>query len=88
MLYSLQISSTISRPEYIVTYKTKIHKPEKRTGPKETNLPSIMMKLAEENTPSDRCGVIVPTNEAEKGELPIVAEICQKKAKKEKCPKV
>jgi hypothetical protein len=94
MVKLLQISNAISRLENIASSKTKIQEPEKRTGPKETNLPSIMTKFAEEITPSFHRGAVVPTpaflytTKAEKEELPILVEIGQKKAKKRKCPKV
>jgi hypothetical protein len=54
MVKLLQISNAISRLENIASSKTKIQEPEKRTDPKETNLPSIMTKFAEEITPSFR----------------------------------
>ena len=94
MVKLLQISNATSRLENIALSKTKIQEPEKRTGPKETNLPSIMTKFAEEITPSFCRGAVVPvpaffyTPKAEKEELPFRVEIGQKKAKKEKCPKV
>jgi hypothetical protein len=45
MVKLLQISNVISRLENLASSKTKIQEPEKRTGPKVINLPSIMTKL-------------------------------------------
>lgn len=89
MVKLLQISSAISRLENLASSKTKIQEPEKRTGPgNEINLPCIMKKFAEEITPSFRRGAVEHTPKTEKGELPILVEKGQKKAKKGKSPKV
>ena len=86
MVKLLQISCVISRLENLASSKTKIQEPEKRTGPKVINLPSIMTKFAEEITPSFRRGacVYIPKVEKEDLELPDL----KKKGKKKKCPKV
>lgn len=88
MVKLLQIPRAIYRLENLASSKTKIEKPDKRTCRKETILPRIMVKFAEEITPSFRRGVVVHTHKADKDELPILVEIGQKKARKGKCPKV